>query len=145
MVNEIYHLAGEGTHGEYTVNPDFPQRLDIVIGDGSADQEHDVVVRIAAQAVSFQRIDQAGHEPHVGAGEDADADNVHVLLGGGGGHLVGSDSHTEIDNLHAGVAEGSGDDLHPTVMPVQAELGEEDAGRVAQFASNSRNQLLVAV
>ncbi len=130
-MNEIYHFAGEGTHREYTVNSDLPQRLDIAVGDGSADQEHYVAVRsVAAKAVSFQGIDHAGHEPHVGAGEDADADDVHVLLGGGSGHLVRRDPHAEVDDLHAGVAEGAGDDLDAAVMAVQAELGEEDAGWV---------------
>ena len=122
---------GEGAHGEYTVNSDSLQGLDIAVGYGAADQEHYIAVgSIAAQAVSFQGIDHARHEPHVGAGEDADADHVHIFLGGGGGHLVGRDPHAEIDHLHAGVAEGAGDDLYAAVVAVQAELGEEDAGWV---------------
>ena len=85
---------------------------------------------VAAQAVALQGVNHARHEPHVGAGQDADADHVDVFLGGGCGHLVGGDAHAEIDNLHAGVAESAGDDLDATVVAVQAEFGEEDAGWV---------------
>ena len=70
---------------------------------------------------------------------------VNVLLGSRGGHLVGGDPHPQVDDLHAGVAEGAGDDLDAAVVSVQAELGEEDAGRVVQSVFNSRNQSLAAV
>ena len=88
--------------------------------------------------MALQRVDHARHEPQVGAGQDADADNVNVLLRGCRRHLVGSDPHSQVNHLHAGIAERAGDDLDAAVMAVQAELGEEDAGWMARSGSDSR-------
>ena len=100
-----------------------------MVGNGSTDQEHHVAFGTATpQPVALQRVNHARHKAQMRPRQDADADDVHVLLGRRRGHLVGGDPHSQVDNLHAGVAQRAGNDLDTAVMAVQAELGEEDAG-----------------
>ncbi|MCU1252606.1 MAG: hypothetical protein JWQ49_5635 [Edaphobacter sp.] len=63
----------------------------------------------------------------VGAGEDGEADAVDVFLDGGGDDHLRGLAKAGVDDLHARVAEGSGDDLGSAVVAVQAGLGYEDA------------------
>ena len=55
------------------------------------------------------------------------ADGVDVLVDRGGGHGVRRLEETGVDHLEAGVAQDPGDDLHPAVVPVEADLRNENA------------------
>ena len=68
-----------------------------------------------------------GHERHVGAGEDRQADRVGVLLDDGLDDLLGRLVQPGVDDLHARVAQRPGDDLRAAVVPVEAGLGDDDA------------------
>ena len=63
----------------------------------------------------------------VGAGHDGEADGVDVFLFGGGGDHFGGLVQAGVDDLHAGVAQGAGDDFGATVVAVEAGFGDEDA------------------
>ena len=71
----------------------------------------------------------AGEERHVGAGEDREADDVHVLLDGGRRDHLGRLMQTGVHHFHAGVAERGGDDLRAAIMAVEAGLGDQHANR----------------
>ena len=81
-----------------------------------------------ARAAVVECLREAGHQPHVGAGQYAHANDVGVFLQRRLRHLVGGDSHAHVDDLNAGVAHGPRDDLDAAVVAVQPHLGEEDFG-----------------
>jgi hypothetical protein len=58
-----------------------------------------------------------------------DADEVGVLLLGGGHDGLGGLAQAEVDDLGAGVSQHAGDDLQSPVVAVEAELGQHDAHR----------------
>jgi hypothetical protein len=62
----------------------------------------------------------------VGAGQDADPDNVGVLLQGGLRHLVRGYPHSHIDHFDAGISHRSRNDLYAAIVAVQSQLGEKD-------------------
>jgi hypothetical protein len=55
------------------------------------------------------------------------ADDIDALLDGGGDDDLGRDAQPGVDDLHAGVAQGRGDDLGAAVVAVEARLADEDA------------------
>ena len=59
-----------------------------------------------------------GNDDVVGSGEDGQADAVDVLLDGGGDDHLGRLAQAGVDDFHAGIAEGAGDDLCTAVMAV---------------------------
>ena len=77
-----------------------------------------------------QRLDDARKQLHVRAGEDAQADDVDVLLQRGLGDHLRRLADAGVDDLHAGVAQRARDDLGPAVVTVEAGLGDEDANLV---------------
>ena len=50
-------------------------------------------------------------------------DGVHVFLERRASDLFGSVVDAEIDHLHAGISQRPGDDLNPTVMTIETDLG----------------------
>ena len=59
-------------------------------------------------------------------GEHREAHGVGVLLERGLGDHLGRLEQAGVDDLEAGVAQRAGDDLGPTVVPVEAGLGDHD-------------------
>ena len=68
-----------------------------------------------------------GHERHVRAREDRDADRVGVLLDRGLDDLLRRLVQAGVDDLHAGVAERARDDLRAAVVPVEPGLRDDDS------------------
>jgi hypothetical protein len=58
----------------------------------------------------------------VGAGQDRQADTVYVLLDGGSNDLLRGLVQTGVDNLDTGITEGTGNNLGPTIVAVQARF-----------------------
>ena len=61
------------------------------------------------------------------AREQADAEHVDIFVHGGAHHFLRGLVQPRIDDVHAGVAEAAGDDLHPAIVSVEAHLGDEHA------------------
>src|ERR671913_2407626 len=117
LLDILYSFLRRCSRGEDFADAELLQFRDVFFGDGAADEYEDVF-----GLVLFEELDNAGHERHVGAGEDGDADSVGVLLDGCFYDLLWGLVEARVDDLHSGVAEGAGDDLGPPVMPVKADL-----------------------
>src|SRR5882757_5881632 len=119
FVDEIDDILG-GCSGEKNFgDARLFERGNVLAGNDAADQHGDVVHAFFAQEIHELRADSV-----VGAGEDGEADNVDVFLyRGGGDHLRGL-PEAGVDDFHAGVAEGAGNDLGAAVVAVEAGLGD---------------------
>ena len=95
------------------------QLVGVLVRDRPAEHDHDVLGAVLAQEVEDPR-----DERHVRSGEDRDPDGVRVLLDRGLDDLLGRLVEARVDHLHAGVAEGPGDDLRTPVVAVEAGLGD---------------------
>ena len=73
-----------------------------------------------------QQLQDARHQRHVGAAEEAEAEPVGVLVGDGADDRLGRLPQAGVDDVHAGVAQGPGHDLDAAVVAVEADLGEDD-------------------
>ncbi len=98
------------------------QLRDVGFGNDAADQDADVV-----EAGLAQQLEDARHQRHVGAGEEAQAEPVGVLVGDGADDGFGRLPQAGVDDVHAGVAQGAGHDLDAAVVAVEPDLGEDDA------------------
>ena len=105
-----------------SATPELLQLGDVVGRDRPPDGHHDVLGALLAE-----QLDDPRHQRHVGAGEDREADRVGVLLDHGLGDLLGRLVQAGVDHLHAGVAQGAGDDLGAAIVAVEAGLGHDDA------------------
>ena len=68
---------------------------------------------------------------HVGAGQQADNEHVHILLDGGLDDLLRGAVEPGIDDVHASVAQRARDDFDAAVVAVEPDLGQQhpnDAG-----------------
>src|SRR5687768_13644875 len=63
---------------------------------------------------------------HMRAAQDRQADDVGILLERGRRDLLGSLAEAHVNDLHPRVTERAGDDLGPTVVPVEAWLGDDN-------------------
>ena len=61
------------------------------------------------------------------AGEDAQANGVHVLLQRRLDDHLRRLAQAGIDDLHAGIAQGTGGHLGPAIVAIQSRLGDEHA------------------
>ena len=83
---------------------------------------------------SRDQLEDAPADGQVGAGEDAEADDVGVLLLGGGDDLLRALPQPGVDDLHARVAQRAGHHLGAPVVAVEAGLGDQhpDASRASR-------------
>ena len=80
--------------------------------------------RDVVHAPLAQQLQHAPADGQVGAGEDAEADDVGVLLGGGRDDLLRALPQAGVDDLHARVAQRAGDHLGAAVVAVESRLGD---------------------
>ena len=71
------------------------------------------------------------------AGEDAEADNVDVLLQRGVDDHLGGLAQAGVDDFHAGIAQGAGDDFGAAIVAVEARLGN----KYSNFGSGGHRSL----
>ena len=84
---------------------------------------------MSAASRCLEQVHDLGEQGHVGAGEHGQAHRVGVLLDRRLDDLLGGLVQPGVDDLHARVAQGPGDDLGATVMAVEPGLGHDDAQR----------------
>ena len=86
---------------------------DVGFGNDAADENRDIVHTLFAQQGHELRADGV-----VSAREDREADDIDVLLDGGGGDHLGGLAEAGVNHFHAGVAEGAGDDFGAAVVAI---------------------------
>ena len=105
------------------------ERGDVLVGDDAAADHQDVV-----GAPLGEQLEDARKHRHVRAGQDADADDVDVLLDRGVDDLLRRAVETRIDDVHAGVAQAPRHDLDAAIVAVETHLGNEHAnGLIARI------------
>ncbi len=105
-----------------------PSRLQfghVLVGHDAAGDDDEVL-----GALLLQEPEDFREHGELDAGEETDAEHVHVLLDGGGHHLVGRAVQAGIDDVHAGVAERPRHDLDAAVVAVEPDLGEKHPDRL---------------
>ena len=91
----------------------------------------------------LQLLHHPGEEGEVGAGEQRQADGVHVLLQRGLGDLLGCLVQAGVDDFEPGVAQGSRDRLRPTVVAVEPGLGDDRDRAGSRSADPARPAVLL--
>ena len=81
--------------------------------------------RMSSAPRSFSRLDEPRKDGHVRAREDADADDVDVLLDRRLDHLFRRAMETGVDDVHPSVPQRPRDDLDAAVVSVQPDLGDD--------------------
>ena len=79
-----------------------------------------------------QAVDHLGNQLEVRPREDGDADDVDVLVPGGGGDLGRREADALVDDLEPGIPGGHGDLLGAVGVAVEAGLGDQQLGRTAR-------------
>jgi hypothetical protein len=121
-VDEIDDVLRGGAGEEDFGDAGLLEGGNIGFGDDPAEDYGDVVHAFVAE----QR-HELWAEGVVGAGENREADDVDVFLDGGGGDHLRGLAEAGVDDFHAGVAEGAGDNLGAAVVAVEAGLGDQYA------------------
>src|SRR6267142_4551499 len=119
LVDEIDDVLRRGAGEKNLSDACFLEGGNVGFGDDAADENGDVVHAFVTEQIHELRADGV-----VGAGEDREADDVDVFLDGGGGDHFRGLAKAGVDDFHAGVAEGPGDDLGAAIVAVQARLGD---------------------
>lgn len=108
----------------------------VLLGDGATDDDKDVL-----SATFAEQLGNTWNDGVVGAGEDAQADAVNVFLNGCVDDHFRRLTEAGVDDLHAGVAQGAGDDFCASIMAVEAGFGNKDADWGRACSRRHRKQL----
>ena len=92
-------------------------------GNRAADDHRDI-----AGVGRPQRVDGAGRQRHMRAGEDRKPHQRNVFLQRDRHDVLDALADAGVDHLETRVAQRAGDDLGATIMPVEAGFGDEYAG-----------------
>ena len=85
-----------------------------------------------------QPVEHLGHQLQVRAGQDREADEVHVLVHRGRDDLRGGQPDPLVDDLEAGVAGPDGDLLGAVAVAVEAGLADEQPQPLAELLAGAR-------
>ena len=121
-MDEVDDVLGGSSREKNFGDAGFFQGGDVGFGDDAAEEDGDVI-----HAFFVKHGHELGADGVVRAGKNGEADDVNVFLNGGGSDHLGSLAQTGVDYLHAGVAEGAGDDFCAAVVAVETGFGDEDA------------------
>ena len=119
VAQKLDDVFGRSAGKKYFRDALFFQLRNIFLWNDAADEDEAVVHSFFAQ-----QLDDARAESVVSAAQDRHTDGVHVFLERGGRDHLGRLAQTGVDDFHAGVAEGGGDDLRTAIMPVETWFGD---------------------
>jgi hypothetical protein len=122
LVNEVDDVLRRGAGEENFSDTGSFQLGNIGFGNDAADQDSYIL-----HAFVVEQGHELGAERVVRAGENGEANDVNVLLNGGGGDHLRSLAEASVDDFHAGVAEGAGDYFSAAIVAIEAGLGDQDS------------------
>lgn len=108
-----------GEDGGYAL---FLQDGDVGVRDDPSHHDEDIVAAFGPES-----LDDPRYEGQVGAREQRQSDGIGILLEHGLDDLIGSLMESGVDDLEPGITQCPGNDLGPTIMPVEAGLGDNHA------------------
>ncbi len=120
LVDEVDDVLRGSAGEKYFGDAGFLEVGDVGFGNNAAEKYGDV-----GHAFVVQQLHELGTDGVVGTGEDGEADDVDVLLHGGGRDHLGRLAEPGIDHFHAGVAQRASDHLRAAVVTVQPGLGNQ--------------------
>ena len=127
------YLVGAGAGAEDGYDSHF-EESGAVLGRNDAPHGEGEVI----ESCLLQRRDDLGHELHVGAGQDAQPDGVHLLVAGLTGNLAGRLADARVADVEPSLLQQADDHARAAVVAIEARLGDEDARSVGQTDANSR-------
>jgi len=122
FLNEVDYGLGGSSGEEDFCDAGLLEGGNVGAGDDATYQNGYVV-----HALFVEQIHELGANGVVGAGEDREADYVDVFLNGGGGDHFRGLAKAGVDDFHAGVAEGAGDNFCAAVVAIEARFGDKHA------------------
>src|SRR6476660_10398102 len=108
LVDELDDVLCGGAGEENLSDTGFFEGGNVRFGDDAADEDGDIGHAFVAEEIHELRADRL-----VGARENGQADDVDIFLDRGGGDHFRGLPQAGVDDFHARVAEGAGDDLGP--------------------------------
>src|ERR1039458_5908335 len=122
LADEFYDVVHRGAGLEDAGDAYLFQSFHILVGDNAADQHQHIV-----HLIFLEQVHHARNNRIVRARKNREADDLNVFLERGiDNHLRGL-AEAGVDDFHAGIAKGAGNDLGATVVTVEARLGDQDA------------------
>ena len=116
--DELDDVVHGGAGLEDAGHADFLEALDILIGNDAAHQHEDIV-----HFVLLEQVHYAWDDGVVRAGQDRETDDLHVFLQRGVDDHFGRLAESGVNDFHAGVTQGAGNDLGAAIVAVEARLG----------------------
>ena len=116
-------VIARGARSENRADARLDERRALVFRNDAADHQADMT-----EAGLAQRIHELRHDEMVGR-QRADADDIDVFFHRQLDHAGDRLPRRRVDDLHAGIAQIGGDDAAAAIMPVEPDLGDQDAGR----------------
>src|SRR5438552_13676564 len=108
-------------HRKHAAHSERTERVDVTRRDDAADDDAHVVGTLGAEA-----FEHASRQRYVGAGQDREPDDVHVLLHGFGDDLLWRALEARVHDLEAGVAQRLHHDLGAAIVAIESGLGDQD-------------------
>src|SRR5687767_76886 len=121
-VDEVDDVLHRGARQENALDAHLFKLRDVHVGDDAADDDEHVV-----QALLMQELHDARTDMHVRSGQDRQPDHVGILLQRRTHYLLRRLPEARVNHLHAGVSKRTGNHLGPTVVAIEAWLGDNDA------------------
>jgi hypothetical protein len=122
------YLGGGGAGRKEPADAAFVEFGHVLFGDDTAAGEEHIV-----EAFFLHECGHTGENGHVGTGENGDANGIDILLKRSIDNHFGGLAEAGIDDLHARIAEGSGYDLSPSIVAIEAHFGYQYPDRALQF------------
>jgi hypothetical protein len=122
FVDELHDVLRGSAGEEDFRDAGFFQGGDVGFGDDAANEDGDV-----SHAFVVEEFHELGTDGVMRAGEDGEADDVDIFLDGGGGDHLGRLTQAGVDDFHAGVTQGAGDDFCAPVVAIEPRLGDQHA------------------
>ena len=124
VADELDDVLCTGAGAEDLLEAQLLERRNVVVGDDAAGEQEKLA---GVDVAVLQCLHHAREQLRVGAGQDAQADDVHVFLQRRLRDHLRRLADAGVDDLHPCVAQRPRDDLRAAVVAVQAGLRDQDA------------------
>jgi hypothetical protein len=100
-------------------DPNLFERGNILIRDNASHDYQNIIQALRTEQLAYPRNDRV-----VCPGKNGNSDDAYILLQGGTNNLLRRLPQAAVDDFHAGVTQGAGNNLGPAVVSIQAGFGD---------------------